>query len=114
MARLRDLGYKVNLLLKEAPSKESDILKGLQFSDTDLKRLIFGKLALSPVQIEKIAAIFSVTPESIVLYKNEDSYRDMVHCMSTFSSQENCDEVLDIIDSYIDIKEFLDEDNIGN
>lgn len=29
----------------------------------------------------------------------------MVHCMSNFEKNENCDEILDIIDTYIDFKE---------
>ena len=114
MARLRDLGYKIGLLVKNEPSKENELLNVLLLSKKDLNRLIFGRLALSPLQIKKIAAIFSVTPESLVLDKNEDSYRDMVHCMSAFSSQKNCEEILDIIDSYIDIKESLAEDNVEN
>ena len=38
-------------------------------------------------------------------YKNNDAYAEMVHCMSEFKHQKNCDEILDIIDTYIDFAE---------
>ena len=40
-----------------------------------------------------------------MLNKNNDAYSKMVHCMSNFEKNENCDEILDIIDTYIDFKE---------
>lgn len=105
MANLRNLGYKVRMLLKDNYTKKNELCEKLNFSEIDLDRLLYGRLALTPAQIKTVANVFSVEPESIVSYKNADSYKDMLHCMSSFSSQENCDEILDIIDSYIDIKE---------
>jgi len=77
----------------------------LNFNATDLNRLLFGRLSVTPVQLNTIADTLSVPVEELVNYKNSDSYKNIVHCMSSFSSQKNCSEVLDIIDSYIDIKE---------
>lgn len=105
MANLRNLGYKVRSLLTSDPAKRDVLLERLNFSENDLTRLEFGRLALTPAQIEATASVFSIESKELVNYRNSDSYKDIIHCMSSFSSQEHCDEILDIIDTYIDIKE---------
>lgn len=98
MANLRNLGYKVCSLLTSDPAKRDVLRKSLNFSENDLARLEFGRLSLTPVQIETLASVFLIKPEELVDYRNSDSYRDMIHCVTLFSSQENCNEILDIID----------------
>lgn len=107
MANLRNLGYKINILFNNSSTRKQEFCKQMNFSQTDLDRLLFGRLALNPSQITAAARFFSITPQDLVSYKNCDSYANMVHCMSPFSSQEHCDEILNIIDTYIDIKEAL-------
>ena len=105
MASLRDFGYKVHTLLSEYPSKKDELSKKLNFSNNDLARLTCGRLAVTPNQVEIIADVFSTSPIDLLSYENKDSFSSMVHCTKAFSSQKNCNEILDIIDSYIDIKE---------
>ena len=105
MASLRDLGYKIMSLVNDNDSLKNELCSKLNFSSTDLNRLLFGRLSVTPVQLNTIAHTLSVPVEDLINYKNNDSYENVVHCMSSFSSQEHCNEVLDIIDSYIDIKE---------
>lgn len=107
MASLRNLGYKVHSLLVSNPKKRNALQKRLNFSRSDLKRLEFGRLSLTPSQIKTIAEIFSIDPKELINYKNSDSYKKVVYCRKPFSSQEHCDEILDIIDSYIDIREAI-------
>lgn len=107
MANLRNLGYKINILFNNSSTRKQKFCKQMNFSQTDLDRLLFGRLALNPNQITAVARFFSIRPEELVSYKNSDSYVNMVHCMNRFSSQEHCDEILDLIDTYIDIKEAL-------
>lgn len=104
---MRNLGYKINVLLNNCPARRQEFCEQMKFSETDLNRLLCGRLALNPNQITAAARFFSITPQDLVSYKNCDSYANMVHCMSPFSSQEHCDEILNIIDTYIDIKEAL-------
>lgn len=105
MANLRNLGYKVHSLLTSESAKRGVLRERLNFSENDMARLEFGRLSLTLAQIEATASVLSIEPTELVNYRNSDSYKDMIHCMSSFSSQEHCDEILDIIDSYIDIKE---------
>ena len=105
MASLRDIGYKIMSLVKDDDSLRSKLCSKLNFSSADFDRLLFGRLSITPIQLTTIADTLSVPVEELINYKNTDSYANAVHCMSAFSSQEHCNEVLDIIDSYIDIKE---------
>ena len=105
MASLRDLGYKIMSLVNNKDTLKKQLCMKLNFSSTDLNRLLFGRLSVTPVQLTTIAETLSVPVEELINYKNNDSYKNVVHCMSSFSTQEHCNEVLDIIDSYIDIKE---------
>lgn len=107
MASLRDLGYKIMSLVNDNDSLKSELCSKLNFSSVDLNKLLFGRLSVTPVQLTTIANTLSVPVEELINYKNSDSYANAVHCMSSFSSQEHCNEVLDIIDSYIDIKEVV-------
>ena len=107
MANMRNLGYKINVLLNNCPAKTQEFREQMKFSENDLNRLLCGRLALNPSQIAAVADFFSITQEELVSYKNTDFYKNMTHCMSPFSSQEHCDEILDLIDTYIDIKEAL-------
>ena len=92
-------------LVNNKDSLKNQLCMKLNFSSTDLNRLLFGRLSVTPVQLTTIAETLSVPVEELINYKNNDSYKNVVHCMSSFSTQEHCNEVLDIIDSYIDIKE---------
>jgi DNA-binding Xre family transcriptional regulator len=105
MASLRDLGYKIMSLVNDNDSRKQELCSKLNFSLIDLNRLIYGRLSVTPVQLKTIANTLSVPVEELINYNNNDSYKNMVHCMSSFSTHEHCKEVLDIIDSYIDIKE---------
>ena len=105
MASLRDLGYKIMSLVNDNDSLKRELCSKLNFSSVDLNKLFFGRLSVTPVQLTTIANTLSVPVEELINYKNSDSYAKAVHCMSSFSTQEHCNEVLDIIDSYIDIKE---------
>ncbi len=105
VASLRDMVYKISSLLDRSPNKENELCSKLGFSSSDLQRLKYGRLSLTPAQIKSAANIFSVEVSDLINYKNSYSYKGMVHCMSAFSSQEHCDEILDLIDAYIDLKE---------
>ena len=105
MASLRDLGYKIMSLVNDNDNLKNELCSKLNFSSEDFNRLLYGRLSVTPIQIATIANTLSVPVEELINYKNNDSYKNVVHCMSSFSSQEHCNEVLDIIDSYIDIKE---------
>lgn len=112
MSTMRDMGYYVYSLLKNNSEKKDALCKKLNFSDNDFNRFLNGRLAITPTQTKTIADFFNKSYDEFINYKNNDCYKDVVHCMSKFSSQEHCNEILDLIDIYIDAKETTE--NIDN
>ena len=105
MNKFRSVGYFVNSMLGNDNNKRQSFCELLNFSFLDLTRLCEGRIGLTPVQLEKTAAFFKKPMTEILNYSNNDSYKNMIHCRTDFSEQKNCDKILDIIDSYIDVYE---------
>lgn len=103
MATLRDLGYRISLSVNE--KNRNELLNRLEFSEIDLKKLEQGRLSLSPRQLDVVSEVLDVSKEELLKYKDTTCYHNSIHCMSHFTNQENCDKILDIIDSYIDLRE---------
>ena len=103
MSTLRDLGYRISLSVNE--KNRTELLNRLDFSEIDLKKLEQGRLSLTPSQLDVVSAVLELSKEELLKYKDTTCYHNSIHCMSHFTSQENCDRILDIIDSYIDLKE---------
>lgn len=108
MSNFRNIGYKIFLLAKNSDNGKEKLCEALNFSNNDYNKLITGRLSITPMEIKKVAELFSVNPMDILNYKNNDAYAEMVHCMSDFKYKENCDEILDIIDTYIDFAEAVE------
>lgn len=104
MSTMRTIGYKIFILAKEK-NAEKKLMEKLNFSSNDLHKLYEGRLAFSDDELSVISEELKVPVEDILDYEETEAYPEMIHCMSSFTRQENCDKVLDIIDSYIDIKE---------
>ena len=105
MSNLRNIGYKIFLLAKNSENGQENLCKTLNFDQIDYNTLVAGRLSIIPSQLKKVAELFSVTPNEIIKYNNNDAYAEKVHCISNFKHEENCDEILDIIDTYIDFAE---------
>lgn len=104
MRNLRNIGYKIYLLTKQSADKEL-LCNTLNFSNKDYYRLITGRLSLTPKQLKTITELFSIEPAEILNYRNRDGYAKLVNYRKPYTQQDNCEEILDIIDTYIDFAE---------
>ena len=105
MNKFRSIGYYIDTMLNDDVNKRNEFCRTLNFSKTDLNKLCEGRLGLTPVQLGKTSLFFGKPVSDILNYNNTDLYAKRVHCRTDFSKQENCEKILDIIDSYIDVKE---------
>lgn len=104
MRNVRNIGYKIYLITKQNEDKEL-LCNTLNFSDKDYYRLITGRLSITPKQLKTIAELFSIEPAEILNYRNRDGYSELIHSKKPYTQQKNCEEILDIIDTYIDFAE---------
>jgi len=102
---LRNFGYRI--LQKSKNCKDAFCL-ALDYSESDYQRLISGRLLPSCKDMDRISEFFSDDADKYFDSRNEDSYPDRIHMMSKFSVQSNCDFLLNLIDSYIDVKDAVD------
>jgi len=79
--------------------------KAMGFSEEDFSRLSEGKLFLFLEELQKTISFCKISLQDLLHPVNTNCYKGMVHCAGSFSNQEECDEILDLIDAYIDLKE---------
>lgn len=107
MNKIRNIGYKVDSLLRNDEDLRMQFCKTMNYSVDDLNRICSGRVCLSPIQLKRISAYFGTSILDLLNSKNDNSYKNQLHCRTPFSKQENCDMILDMIDSYIDIAEAI-------
>lgn len=79
----------------------------MNLNEQDLHKLCAGRLTLSPADLDIVADTLNTSFSSLVSSSNSDSYQKRLNCRTNFSDLKNCDKILDVIDSYIDIKESI-------
>lgn len=104
MYNARNIGYIIHLLT-EKYKKKDEICDKLGFNEYDYNRLINGRLSITPNQLRLIAEVLLITPQEMLDYRNKDGYSCLIHYRTPYSYQRNCNEILDIIDNYIDFAE---------
>lgn len=104
MYHARNIGYIIHLIA-EKHNKKDELCNKLGFNEHDYNRLINGRLSITPNQLQLIADILLITPKEILNYRNKNGYSRLIHYRIPYKYQKNCDEILDIIDGYIDFAE---------
>ncbi len=105
MSTNRKIGYNISLLLRDQGKATKDLCDHLNFAQSDINKLLNGRLGFNPQLLNKLSEFFSVPVTEILRVRSNDEYAQFVQCMSEFSDKENCDRILDIIDTYIDLCE---------
>lgn len=105
MMSLRGIGYRLFTIFKDRYISDETICDQMNFNTNDLYRLYSGRLMLSPHELQTVSELAGISVDDLLSCNNEDFYAETIHCRGIFSKQSNCDKILDIINSYIDIKE---------
>ncbi|MBS7295606.1 MAG: hypothetical protein KIG96_09495 [Treponema sp.] len=107
MNKIRSIGYTIDCLLDDNKELREPLKTKLNISEYDLKRICAGRLTLSPTSLRIVSETLKCPFKDLLMTSNTDSYQRKLSCRTSFSNPENCDKILDIIDSFIDIKEAL-------
>lgn len=105
MKRLRDIGNNIRWQLNVKNFSREYFCKELNYSEVELDKLLEGRLAVFSSDIDDIARFFGIDKEDLVAYHPE---RDVLHCMGGFSSEENKEKILDLLDMYCNLKEIME------
>lgn len=110
MSHMRELGAALKAKTSEDQKLEERLQAELGLTELELQQLFAGRLLLTGRQLCGAAAVCGVAPAALLhsaraCYPHEAEKQ--VHCMTPFSDPKNREEMLDMIDAYIDAREAL-------
>lgn len=96
---IRDISYYIYKTILENNISKDTVCNYMNFNLNDYNRLVTGRLVLSPNDYRKISKLLRIDINKLLHYKNTDNYYLWCKCGKTNN------EILDIIDTYIDFRE---------
>lgn len=105
MKSARQLGYFVRSTMEERRISNSYICSLLNCSEIELNRFLEGRLFLSYKQIRTLAAALNLSIEELLNGGEEMYNENYTRNCGSFKNNDNREQILDIIDNYIDIVE---------
>lgn len=101
----RVIGQNIELLMIRKNISTEDVASKLGFSSDDLQRIKEGRLMIDGQEIDMFAKILGVNVTELLEQRDEEEYRELIHCMGTYHNAENKEKIIDYIDMYIGIEE---------
>lgn len=105
MDRSRMLGRNIQLDMEKLGIPEMEFASKLGYSLSELRKIFEGKMLMARHDLEKIAMQLNESYEKLIQIRSKDEYESIFDCMGCFSDDENEDKILDLIDTYIELKE---------
>ena len=104
MKRARMLGNYVQHLMTQKNLSNSDLMQPLNCStEYEVQAFLKGQILASYQQISELSKILSVSIQELLAGDSSVYNKTVVHCMHEFKEPEKREEILDIIDDYVDI-----------
>ncbi len=104
MKRARMLGNYVQHLMTQKGLSYSDVMQPLNLSsDHEVLRFLKGQTLASFQQISDLSKVLNVSVQDLLAGDAVVYNKTVVHCMHDFNDPEKREEILDIIDDYVDL-----------
>ena len=107
MIKERAMGDNILFLMQENGTSLSDMAEKIGISSDDLKRLTESRKTVPISVLKSIADFFGVDPIGLFELDNSRKHYCGLECMEGFSRPDSADKILDIIDTYCNIKDSL-------
>ena len=108
MQEARMLGNYVAYLAKINGLSNSDLSGILGCTEDRVYSFIKGRAFASFSQLSSLANAFDVSIDKLLVGDKEHYNETVVHCMNDFHDTSRREEILDLIDNYIDIVDAVD------
>lgn len=109
MKDMRVLGKTIEKLAVEHHVTAGDLGKMIHCSADQVALLFKGRLFLAFDQLTLIADQFQVSVDDLLDGDMDYYNKTVVECMGEFSDDKNREEILDIIDDYLDLRNAVAE-----
>ena len=105
MVDMRRIGCTIQKLATEHNVNNDELASMLQCDSEDVPALFKGLVYPTFEQLNNIATKFEVDIQTVVIGDNDYYKQNFVHCMTDFQDEKNKEMILDLIYSYIDVRE---------
>lgn len=105
MKKMRVFGSAVRKLADERKMGPDELGRVVSCTPQQIARLYEGRLLLAFDQLSAIADALRVSAIDLIRGDEEHYQKTAVHCMGAFSNEDAREEILDIIDDYLDLRE---------
>lgn len=109
MQNARMLGNFIQKLAGELHLSATDLSHLLDCEEHQVKLLLKGRSFATFEQISQLAEQFHVSVQELLEGDTEHYNRTVAHCMNQFHRTEHREEILDILDDYLDIVDAVSE-----
>ena len=103
----RVIGFNIQLELKVKSINLVEFGKIIDFSESDIYRLIEGRLFLPPSQLKKIAKVLDISMDRLLVKRTPEEYNLLNPSLLNFTNDANLEFILDLMDTYADLAEIL-------
>ncbi len=100
-----NIGMGISSILEEKNISEEEAGKLVNLSFRDFRRIIEGKLFVSPKTLDEISQALGTTSERLISYKPNGKRVPGLEYNKEFSSEEHLYTIIDLLDEYIELKE---------
>ena len=106
MSFAREAGFAIRQYI-ENPDVKNQICEKLGYTEHELDKLLSGRLFMTGSDLDVIADACGTTADEILSANIAEYDANVVHCMTDFTNRQNREMILDLIDTYIDMREAL-------
>ena len=103
MKDMRILGNMIEKLAADRKVPAEELAKQIRCTPGQVAQLFKGRLLLAFDQLDALAAYFQVPVDTLLNGDPEHYQKTVVDCMGEFSDEKHREEILDIIDDYLDL-----------
>ena len=103
MQDMRVLGLTIQKLAAEHHVSVPELGALIRCDADQVKRLFKGRLFLAFDQLLALADRFQVSVDTLLDGDREYYNKNVVHCMGEFAEEQNREEILNMIDDYLDL-----------
>ncbi|SNU06195.1 hypothetical protein SAMN06297422_10678 [Lachnospiraceae bacterium] len=101
-----NIGMGIYSILKDRKISVEDAAQKIGYSIRDLRRIIEGKLFISPRALEEISEKLDISVEKLIYFQPDgNDLLPELEYNKCFTEREHLYKIVDLIDEYIELKE---------
>lgn len=102
----RRIGFNISSFMKKAGISVESFAHQFGYTVKDVWNIVEGKVMLPPPELDKISSYLGTTREMLI-HAEEDQLVPELQYMNEFTNPDHLDQILDLVDLYVEFKEVV-------